>query len=258
MKNPNSRSRSRHALTKLPYLLSAISYLLLVACGDALAWDDEDDSFGKASSTRRSSLIDYGYGHQNKSANPQRQTSVIDFGGPKRAEQEMNSLDFRPKTAPRIDSIQQSIDRQNRELEEFSAQSKRQWEDQEARREESRKEQAKQQAIYDEMNRRECEMAEFVGGVYKAKFGAVTGRDSAVTTEGFIFRSGDVFVTPRGIYSKDRDVYAGPDGITTQTGDLFFGTRGTTLQAGGAFFSGGQSGYVVGPNCANKPAWRSR
>jgi hypothetical protein len=108
------------------------------------------------------------------------------------------------------------------------------------------------------MNRQECEMAEFVGGVYKAKFGAVTGRDSAVTTEGYIFRSGDVFVTPRGIYSKDRDVYAGPDGITVQSGDLFFGTRGTTLQAGGAFFSGGQSGYVVGPNCANKPAWRSR
>ena len=237
------------------------NYLILIlisiaaTAGDAFAWDDEDDSFGKATSTLRSSVIDYGY--QNNTAS-QLHTSVIDFGGPKRAEQEMNSMDFRPKPAPRVDSIQQSIDRQNRELEEFSAQSKRQWEEQEARREESRKEQAKQQAIYDEMDQRECEMAEFVGGVYKAKFGAVTGRDSAVTTEGYIFRSGDVFVTPRGIYSKDRDIYAGPDGITVQSGDLFFGTRGTTLQAGGAFFSGGQSGYVVGPNCANKPAWRSR
>ena len=258
MKNPNSRSRSRDTFTKSSYFLSAISYLLLVAAGDAFAWDDEDDSFGKANSSRRSSVIDYGYGQQKNNSAYQRQNSVIDFGGPKRADQEMNSMDFRPKPAPRVDSIQQSIDRQNRELEEFSAQSKRQWEEQEARREESRKEQAKQQAIYDEMNQRECEMAEFVGGVYKAKFGAVTGRDSAVTTEGFIFRSGDVFVTPRGIYSKDRDVYAGPDGITVQSGDLFFGTRGTTLQAGGAFFSGGQSGYVVGPNCANKPAWRSR
>jgi hypothetical protein len=203
-------------------------------------------------------VIDYGYGQQKNNSTFQRQNSVIDLGGFKRPDRENNSFDIRPKPAPRVDSIQQSIDRQNRELEEFTARSQRQWEEQEARREESRKEQAKQQAIYDEMNRRECEMAEFVGGVYKAKFGAVTGRDSAVTSEGYIFRSGDNFVTPRGIYSKDGNVYAGPDGITTQTGDLFFGTKGTTIQAGGAFFTEGNSGYIVGPNCFNKPSWSTR
>jgi hypothetical protein len=240
------------------YILSAISYLLLFAAGDALAWDDEDDSFGKASSTRRSSVIDYGYGQQKNNSAYQRQTSVIDFGGPKRLAQENESMDFRPKPAPRVDSVQQSIDHHNRVLEEYTARSQRQWEEQQARQEESRIQQEKQQEIYDEMNRRECEMAEFVGGVYKAKFGAVTGRDSAVTTEGYIYRSGDIFVTPRGIYSKDGNVYAGPDGITTQTGDLFFGTKGTTIQAGGAFFTEGNSGYIVGPNCAKKPAWRSR
>ena len=82
-------------------------------------------------------------------------------------------------------------------------------------------------------------MKEFVGGVYKAEFGTVTGRNSAVTTEGYIYRSGNIFVTPRGIYSKDGNVYAGPDGITVKSGDLFYGTDGTTLQTGGAFFSEG-------------------
>ena len=183
---------------------------------------------------------------------------VIDLGGFKRPDRENDSLDIRPKPAPRVETVQQSIDRQNRSLEEYTARSQRQWEEQQARQEESRIQQEKQQEIYDEMRQRECEMAEFVGGVYKAEFGAVTGRDSAVTTEGYIYRSGDIFVTPRGIYSKDRDVYAGPDGITVQSGDLFYGAGGTTLQAGGAFFSEGESGWVVGPNCANKPAWRSR
>jgi len=131
-------------------------------------------------------------------------------------------------------------------------------EQQAADQEKSRAQMAKQQSIYDKMDREECEMAEFLGGVYKAKFGATTGRNSAVTTEGYVFRSGNNFVTPRGIYSKDGNVYAGPDGITTQTGDLFFGTRGTTIQAGGAFFTGGQSGYVVGPTCRNTSTWRSR
>ena len=231
--------------------------IILISGFTAHAWDDEDDSLDKSSSTRRSSSMDYGYSYP-KNANSQRQNSVIDLGGFKHVDREIDSLDVRPKPTPRLETIQQSVDRQKREMEELSARSQRQWEEQKAKQEESRIQQAKQQAIYDEMNRRECEMAEFVGGVYKAKFGAVTGRDSAVTSEGYIFRSGDNFVTPRGIYSKDRDVYAGPDGITVQSGDLFYGAGGTTLQAGGAFFSEGESGWVVGPNCANKPAWRSR
>ena len=239
------------------YILPTIFYIL-VAVGDAFAWDDEDDSFGKANSTRRSSAIDYGYGQQNNNSAHQRQNSVIDLGGFKKADSLDSTIHLQPIARPKLETVQQSVERQKREMEEFSVQSQRQWEEQKARQEESRIQQAKQQEIYDEIDRQECEMAEFVGGVYKAKFGAVTGRDSAVTTEGYIFRSGNVFVTPRGIYSKDRDVYAGPDGITTQSGDLFFGSRGTTIQAGGAFFTEGSSGYIVGPNCANKPAWRSR
>jgi hypothetical protein len=138
------------------------------------------------------------------------------------------------------------------------AESQRRFQKQEVDQERSRAQMAKQQEIYDEMDQEECEMAEFLGGVYKAKFGATTGRNSAVTTEGYVFRSGDNFITPRGIYSKDRDIYAGPDGITTQSGTLFFGSNPTTIQAGGAYFSEGESGFIVAPNCRNTSTWRSR
>ena len=138
------------------------------------------------------------------------------------------------------------------------AESQRRFEKQEADQERSRAQMAKQQAIYDKMDREECEMAEFLGGVYNAKFGATTGRNSAVTTEGYVFRSGNNFVTPRGIYTKTGNTYAGPNSFTTQTGTLFFGNEGTTIQAGGAFFTEGESGYIVSPNCRNTSTWRSR
>jgi hypothetical protein len=138
------------------------------------------------------------------------------------------------------------------------AESQRRFEKQEAQQEKSRAQMAKQQEIYDEMDQEECEMAEFLGGVYKAKFGATTGRNSAVTTEGYVFRSGNNFITPKGIYTKSGNTYAGPDSFTTQTGTLFFGNEGTTIQAGGAFFTEGESGYIVSPNCRNTSTWRSR
>jgi hypothetical protein len=138
------------------------------------------------------------------------------------------------------------------------AESQRRFERQEAQQEKSRAQMAKQQSIYDKMDREECEMAEFLGGVYKAKFGATTGRNSAVTTEGYVFRSGNNFVTPRGIYTKTGNTYAGPNSFTTQTGTLFFGNNPTTIQAGGAYFSEGESGFIVAPNCRNTSTWRSR
>ena len=157
-----------------------------------------------------------------------------------------------------VDTIQEAAEKQSRQNQELMDSQQEQFAQQQARQEQSRARQARQQDFYDEINRQECEMAEFLGGVYKAKFGAVTGRDSAITTEGYIFRSGDNFVTPRGIFTRNGNVYAGPNGITTQSGDLFFGTQGTTIQAGGAFFTKGQSAYIVGPNCRNTSTWRSR
>jgi hypothetical protein len=267
-----------------PVLLSGLNpfFLLLslsVLCSfTSLAWDDEEfDSkpFSQSniqnqeSKITRTSVIDYGYKNTYQ-ANPSHRTSVIDYGGPKRLSQEddypapkrlispQQQYDADRASSIRIPSVQESIALRDRASRELMAESQRRFEKQDADQERSRAQMAKQQSIYDEMDQEECEMAEFVGGVFKAKFGATTGRNSAITSEGYIFRSGDNFITPRGIYSKDRDIYAGPDGITTQSGTLFFGNNGTTIQAGGAYFTDGRSGYIVGPNCRNTSTWRSR
>jgi hypothetical protein len=256
------------------------------------AWDDEEfDSkpFSQSniqnqeSKTTRTSVIDYGYKNTYQ-ANPSQRTSVIDYGGPKRLSQADDDNDSKPFSQSRIqhqeskitytqpqqayevsrtralhiDTIQEANDKRSLKNEEFMAESQRRFEKQEAQQERHHAQMAKQQAIYDEMDQEECEMAEFVGGVFKAKFGATTGRNSAVTTEGYVFRSGDNFITPKGIYTKSGNIFAGPDGITTQSGTLFFGNNPTTIQAGGAYFSEGESGYIVGPNCRNTSTWRSR
>jgi len=249
---------------------SFILTLLLVS--PCFAWDDdefESKPFHQSNLNQRSSVIDYGYKNTYQ-ANPSQRTSAIDFGGPKRASQEDDYVAPKRLISPqqeyeadrassiRIPSVQESIALRDRASRELMAESQRRFEKQEADQEKSRAQMAKQQEIYDKMDREECEMAEFLGGVYKAKFGATTGRNSAVTTEGYVFCSGNNFVTPRGIYTKTRNTYAGPASFTTQTGTLFFGNNPTTIQAGGAYFSEGESGFIVGPNCRNTSTWRSR
>ena len=251
---------------------SIVVFLALLLAAPCYAWDDEEfDSkpFHQSNFNQQSTANDYGYKNTTQ-ANASRRTSVIHFGEPKRLSREDDDLSPKRLITPQqefessrvrslhVDTIQEAAEKRSRQNKELMDSYQEQFKEQQARHERSWAQQAKQQAVYDEMNREECEMAEFLGGVYKAKFGAVTGRDSAVTSEGYIFRSGNNFVTPRGIYSKDGNVYAGPDGITTQTGDLFFGSKGTTIQAGGAFFTEGQSGFIVGPNCRNTSTWRSR
>ena len=157
-----------------------------------------------------------------------------------------------------LTTVQESVALRDRESREMMAESQRRFEKQEADQEKSRAQMAKQQEIYDKMDREEGEMAEFLGGVYKAKFGATTGHNSAVTTDGYVYRSGDTFVTPKGIYTKTGNTYAGPGSFTTQTGTLFFGNESTTIQAGGAYFSEGKSGFIVAPNTRNTSTWRTR
>jgi len=249
---------------------SFILTLLLVS--PCFAWDDdefESKPFHQSNLNQRSLVIDYGYKNTYQ-ANPSHRTSVIDFGGPKRLAQEDDYTAPKRLVTPqqqyeadrassiRVPSVQESIALRDRASKELMADSQRRFEKQEADQERSRAQMAKQQEIYDKMDREECEMAEFLGGVYNAKFGATTGRNSAVTTEGYVFRSGNNFVTPRGIYTKTGNTYAGPNSFTTQTGTLFFGNNPTTIQAGGAYFSQGESGFIVAPNCRNTSTWRSR
>ena len=254
--------------------------LSLLSSFTSFAWDDEEfESKPFHQSTRErvpqprgnipSSVIDYGYKNTYQ-ANPSHRTSVIDYGGPKRLAQDDDYVAHKRLISPQqqyeadrassihIPSPQESIALRDRASRELMADSQRRFEKQEADQERSRAQMAKQQEIYDEMDQEECEMAEFVGGVFKAKFGATTGRNSAITSEGYIFRSGDNFITPKGIYTKSGNIFAGPDGITTQTDNLFFGNNGTTIQAGGAYFSEGESGFIVSPNCRNTSTWRSR
>jgi hypothetical protein len=253
-----------------PFLL--LLTLSLLCSFTSFAWDDdefESKPFHQSNLNQRTSVIDYGYKNTYQ-ANPSHRTSVIDYGGPKRASQDDDYVAPKRLISPqqqyeadrassiRIPSVQESVALRDRESKELMAESQRRFEKQEADQERSRAQMAKQQEIYDKMDREECEMAEFLGGVYKAKFGATTGHNSAVTTEGYVFRSGDNFITPNGIYTKTGNTYAGPDSFTTQTGTLFFGNNPTTIQAGGAYFSQGESGFIVGPNCRNTSTWRSR
>jgi len=228
---------------------------------------------------------DYGYKNPYQ-ANSTHRASAIDFGGPKRLAQANDDNDSKPLSQSSIQNNESKINytsphqayednyskpfsqskiqhqesritmtSADRESKEIMAESQRSFERQEAQQEKSRAQMAKQQEIYNKMDREEGEMAEFLGGVYKAKFGATTGHNSAITSDGYVFRSGNNFVTPKGIYTKTGNTYAGPGSFTTQTGTLFFGNESTTIQAGGAYFSEGKSGFIVSPNTST---WRTR
>ena len=240
--------------------------------------------YGYKNNYQASPANDYGYKNPYQ-ANSTHRSSVIDFGGPKRlaqADDDNDSKPFHQSTRERVpqprgniqnsandyeydapkkldslhvSTIQESVALRDRESREIMAESQRSFERQEAQQEKSRAQMAKQQEIYNKMDREEGEMAEFLGGVYKAKFGATTGHNSAITSDGYVFRSGNNFVTPKGIYTKTGNTYAGPSSFTTQTGTLFFGNESTTIQAGGAYFSEGKSGFIVSPNTST---WRTR
>ena len=230
--------------------IGVTAFAILLSPLNACAWDDDEEFDAPSRSTRNNSSI---YSTSTKS-----HLQNEDLYSPKQPTQPQQAYEVSRTRALHVDTIQEANDKRALRNEEFMAESQRRFERQEAQQERHHAQMAKQQSIYDEMDREECEMAEFLGGVYKAKFGATTGRNSAVTTEGYVFRSGDNFITPKGIYTKSGNIFAGPDGITTQSGTLFFGNNPTTIQAGGAYFSEGESGYIVGPNCRNTSTWRSR
>ena len=284
--------RSRATFTFLPIILTLLLASPCFAWDDD---DTDSKPFHRSNYNQQSSANDYGYKNNNQQnssidygyknpyqANSTHRASAIDLGGPKRlAQADDDDNDSKPFSQANIqnkeskinyaspqqsyeatrardlhvNSVQESVALRDRESKEIMAESQRSFERQEAQQEKSRAQMAKQQEIYNKMDREEGEMAEFLGGVYKAKFGATTGRNSAVTTDGYVYRSGDTFVTPKGIYTKTGNTYAGPGSFTTQTGTLFFGNESTTIQAGGAYFSEGKSGFIVSPNTST---WRTR
>jgi len=288
------RSRAPLTPSPLNPLLLLLT-LSLLSSFTSYAWDDDDDTDSKPFHQSRiqhqesritpTSSIDYGYKNPYQ-ANSTSRASAIDLGGPKRLAQADDDNDSKPFSQSNIQNKESKINYTSphqayednyskpfsqskiqhqesrititpadRESKEMMAESQRSFERQEAQQEKSRVQMAKQQEIYNKMDREEGEMAEFLGGVYKAKFGATTGHNSAITSDGYVFRSGNNFVTPKGIYTKTGNTYAGPGSFTTQTGTLFFGNESTTIQAGGAYFSEGKSGFIVSPNTST---WRTR
>ena len=239
-----------------PLTPSSLNPLLLVLTLSLLssftsyAWDDDEEFDAPSRPTRNNSSI---YSTSTKSL-----LQNEDLYSPKQLISPQQEYEADRASSIRVPSVQESVALRDRESREMMAESQRRFEKQEAQQERHHAQMAKQQEIYDEMDQEECEMAEFLGGVYKATFGATTGRNSAVTSDGYVYRSGNNFITPKGIYTKSGNTYAGPDSFTTQTGTLFFGNEGTTIQAGGAFFTEGESGYIVSPNCRNTSTWRSR
>lgn len=242
-------NKNSFILSDLCVLCVSKFILTLLLASPCLAWDD-DEFDAPSRSTRNNSSI---YSTSTKS-----HLQNEDLYSPKQPVQPQEAYEVSRTRALHVDTIQEANDKRALRNEEFMAETQRRFKKQEAQQERHHAQMAKQQAIYDEMDQEECEMAEFLGGVYKAKFGATTGRNSAVTSDGYVYRSGNNFITPKGIYTKTGNTYAGPNSFTTQTGTLFFGNNPTTIQAGGAYFSEGESGYIVGPNCRNTSTWRSR
>ncbi len=247
--------------------------LTLLLVGPCFAWDDDDaesKTLHQSNYTHQNSANNYSY-KNTYHANSTHRSSAIDFGGPRQLSQQHEDVySIKQPSQPQqayeasrvralhVDTIQESVALRDRASRDLMAEGQRSFEKQEAQQEKSRVQMAKQQEIYNKMDREEGEMAEFLGGVYKAKFGATTGHNSAITSDGYVFRSGNNFVTPKGIYTKTGNTYAGPGSFTTQTGTLFFGNESTTIQAGGAYFSEGSSGFIVAPNTRNTSTWRTR
>ena len=153
-----------------PLLL--ILTLSLLSSFNSFAWDDEEfesKPFHQSNFNQRSSLIDYGYKNTYQ-ANPSHRTSVIDYGGPKRLAQDDDYVAHKRLISPqqqyeadrassiRIPSVQESIALRDRASKELMAESQRRFEKQEAQQERHHAQMAKQQEIYDKMDREELSL----------------------------------------------------------------------------------------------------
>ncbi|NBT90908.1 MAG: hypothetical protein EBT50_08830 [Verrucomicrobia bacterium] len=168
---------------------------------------------------------------------------VIDLGGFKRLARENDSLDVRPKPAPRLETIQQSIDRQNQALEKYAAQSQRLSEE---RFEEIRERQKTEDNDWQAGRWRDVET---VAGAFVADGPYYKGGNKAVITDkGLVYSTGrGSVVAPDGYYYRSGNLWVGPDGkLFGQSGSgnnrFIWGSDGeTAISAGRGFFT--SNGY---------------
>jgi len=193
--------------------------LILITLVPALRADDEDDSFGNVNSTR--------------------QTSVIDFGGPKnvvRQNQSQTSQTFNQNRS--FQNQSQSSVQQNRWDQDLKASTT--WFEREEKRnqEESRWIQAEQEARNEEADAEQWRNVETVAGAFVAT--------------GPYYKSGNKMVqTDKGlVYAVGRDGVVAPDGYYFRNGDFWVGpnNKGGTVSGSGnnEFIAGGSQGSAIG------------
>ena len=249
------------------YILSAIFYIL-VAMGDAFAWDADDfDSqpFHQSTFNQQNSANDYGYKNTYQSTTT-RQSSVIDFGGPKRADSLESTVHLQPVSRPRIETVQESIDRQNNEFRKFSAESQRQFEEQKARHD---ADYAKQEAENNAWEARQWKDVETVAGAFVASGPYYKAGQRCVNTDkGLVYSTGNgCVVAPDGFYYRSGNLWVGPnEKLAGQSGSgdnrYIWGNDGdNAISAGRGYFTERGYSWPAYPSQTTRPVtstWRSR
>jgi len=195
--------------------MRAVASLVLsgALCLPCFAGDDDEDNFGKVNSTRRSSVIDYGYG--------------------KKAEN--NSYGYQQRNSVKLESIAESNARRDREYSEFTERTRRMNEEQDKQ---WAKLKERQQAENDEFENRQWRNVETVAGAF--------------TATGPYYKAGNKMVqTDKGlVYSTGRDSVVAPDGYYFRSGNLWVGPnqKGGTVSGSGnnEFIAGGSQGSAIG------------
>ena len=198
------------------------SACLLALAAPLLAGDDED-SFNKPDLNRRSSLNDNVY---------------LKKADDSFANQQCNSV--------KLESIQEANTRRNREMDEFTAQSQRNYEEQRQRSEKAWKKQEAENSAWEAERWRDVETVAgaFVasGPYYKG------GNQTVITDKGLVYSTGrGSVVAPDGYYYRSGNLWVGPNGkLAGQSGSgnnsyIWGSDGGTAIGAGRGYFT--ERGY---------------
>ena len=235
-------SSARFTETERSRATSSIALILsLLLVSSCLAWDEEEfesKPFHQSNFNQRSSVIDYGYKNTYQ-ANPSHLTSVIDYGGPKRLAQENDYV--APKQL-RTQIDQDPIERQNRQMDEMNAHTKRMYEEQSKKWD---KLQAKQEAENDEWEAQQWRDVETVAGAFVASGPYYkAGQRMVQTDKGLVYSTGNgCVIAPDGFYFRSGKLWVGPNGkLAGQSGSgnnqYIWGNDGdSAISAGRGYFT---------------------
>ncbi|NCW27827.1 MAG: hypothetical protein EBV83_05980 [Verrucomicrobia bacterium] len=189
-----------------------------------LAWDDSDD-FGKNSLKNKSSQSTYGFkSHQSEDA----------------------SFATRQRDSLKVDSFQETKEKQDRWHEDFSAKMRQMNEEQKER---SNKAWEEQEARNNARDAQQWKDVETVAGAYVAKGPYYKGGQACVITDkGLVYSTGNgAVVAPDGFYYRSGNLWAGPHGkLATESGSggnryIYGSDRENAISAGRGYFT--ERGY---------------